>query len=189
MGNYNNKILILSALQEETNNQIFLDKNNEEIKIIYTGVGKINAAISTLEVCNSYPNLEMIINFGTAGSDTIPVGGLIGCSKFIQRDMDVRNLGFDLGETPYEKTPKILEFKNKFLPYNKDIICGTGDNFCENINYDLVDMESYSIAKICWLNKINFISYKYISDNGNGDQWKNNINKGIEKFKKIIWKL
>ena len=122
MKNYNNKIIILSALKEETDNQIFLDKNNKEIKIIYTGVGKINAAISTLEVCNSYPNLKMVINFGTAGSNTIPVGELVGCSKFIQRDMDARNLGFNLGETPYEKTPKILEFNNTFLPYNKDII-------------------------------------------------------------------
>jgi len=186
MKNFNNKIIILSALKEETNNQIFLDKNNEEIKIIYTGVGKVNAAISTLEVYNTHPNLKMIINFGTAGSDTILFGELIGCTKFIQRDMDARALGFSLGETPYEKIPKILEFENKLLPYKKNIICGTGDNFCENINYDLVDMESYSIAKICWLNKINFISYKYISDNGDGDQWKNNINKGIDKFKKII---
>jgi|TARA_R110000796_G_scaffold244010_1_gene366880 adenosylhomocysteine nucleosidase len=180
------KILILSALKEETNNNIFLNKHNSKIKVIYTGVGKINATIATLKACQLYPNLKTIINFGTAGSNTISKGELVECTKFVQRDMDARALGFSLGETPYEEIPKLLEFKNKSLKHKKNIICGTGDSFCTKIDYDLVDMEAYAIAKICWISKINFISYKYISDGGDAEEWKNNTSKGISKFKKII---
>ena len=46
---YNSETLILSALEEETNNKVFLDKDNKTIKVIYTGVGKINATIATLK--------------------------------------------------------------------------------------------------------------------------------------------
>ena len=47
-------------------------------------------------------------------------------------------------------------------------------------------MEAYAIAKICWIYGINFISYKYISDGGNADEWKGNISNGVNKFKEII---
>ena len=182
---YNPEILILSALEEETNNEVFLDKNNKTIKTIYTGVGKINATIATLKAIPLFPELKTIINFGTAGSNTIPIGKLIGCTKFIQRDMDARSLGQKLGKTPYDKTPKILNFKSNILN-DENIICGTGDSFCSNIEYDLVDMEAYAIAKICWIHGISFVSYKYISDGGDANEWKINISNGVNKFKKII---
>ena len=182
---YNPEILILSALEEETNNEIFLDKNSKTIKTLYTGVGKINATIATLKAYPLFPELKTIINFGTAGSNNIPIGKLIGCTKFVQRDMDARPLGWELGKTPYDKTPKILSFKSN-IPNDENIVCGTGDSFCSNIEYDLVDMEAYAIAKVCWIYGINFISYKYISDGGDANEWKINISNGVNKFKKII---
>jgi adenosylhomocysteine nucleosidase len=44
------------------------------------------------------------------------------------------------------------------------------------------DMEAYSIAKVCKIYGFDFVSYKYISDNGDANDWKQNHNKGIEKF-------
>ena len=50
-------------------------------------------------------------------------------------------------------------------------------------------MESYSIAKFCYINKIKFICYKYITDNADEnspENWNLNIEKGAELFIKTL---
>ena len=67
--------------------------------------------------------------------------------------------------------------------------CGTGDSFVTSgygINTDVVDMEAYAIAKVCFINKIEFISFKYITDDGSPDDWKHNCSKGIKLFQEIL---
>ena len=67
--------------------------------------------------------------------------------------------------------------------------CGTGDSFVtsdDGITTDVVDMEAYAIAKVCYLNKVDFVSFKYITDDGDADDWKKNVNKGIKEFKQIL---
>ena len=50
-------------------------------------------------------------------------------------------------------------------------------------------MEAYALAKVCYHYDINFISFKYITDNANehspGD-WKDNCSDGISEFKERI---
>ena len=176
----NTDIVILAALKEECN------KIKSPFPIYYTGIGKINAAITTIRICQKYPDLKTIINFGTAGSNNISPGELVDCTKFVQRDMDATALGFPIGQTPYDSIPFILEFNKTKNLIGKQLTCGTGDNFSTNIEYDVVDMEAYSIAKICWIYQINFISYKYITDNGDPNDWKENLSNGIYKFEKLI---
>ena len=99
--------------------------------------------------------------------------------------MDVRPLGFEYGETPFDKVNAIS------LDY-EGFSCGTGDNFAvekQIIQTDVVDMESYSIAKFCYKNKIKFICYKYITDNADEnspENWNLNIEKGAELFTKTL---
>ena len=69
-----NNIKIISALPVEWGNEIIDD-------VSFSGVGKINATITTLEVIEKYKP-TMIINYGTAGS-TKGVTGLVDCTKFI----------------------------------------------------------------------------------------------------------
>ena len=47
-------------------------------------------------------------------------------------------------------------------------------------------MEAYAIAKVCFINKIEFISFKYITDDGSPDDWKHNCSKGIKLFQEIL---
>ena len=54
------------------------------------------------------------------------------------------------------------------------------------IQSDLVDMEAYALAKTCRNFGIDFVSYKYISDDGNADDWEKNCGKGMEEFKKVL---
>ena len=89
--------LLLVALEKELPTHLLPIWN-----IYYTGVGKVNAALSVVEACNLYkPNV--IINYGTVGSLNPNLSGLIKVNKFFQRDMDVRPLGFEYGETPFDK--------------------------------------------------------------------------------------
>ena len=166
------KTIFLAALKIET----------PELKnFYYTGVGKINASINTIELINELkPN--KIINYGSAGSINPKLKGLIKCTTFIQRDMDARGLlNLQLGETPFDNISTIV-----FGEGGK--ICASGDNFVKNkieIKCDLVDMEAYAIAKICKIKNILFECYKYVSDytdgNSNSD-WIENCSKGAQLF-------
>ena len=134
-----------------------------------------------------------MINYGTAGSRKYKKGELIDCTRFIQRDMDVTGLGFQKGETPFEKEPSIvIESKSKFNPIGINATCGTGDNFVEDrTNYygEVVDMEAYALAKVCHNFDVPFISFKYISDGADinaNDDWEENVSKGIEVFQSKV---
>jgi adenosylhomocysteine nucleosidase len=186
-------ILIVCALEQETEGQL------EDYDVIYTGVGKINATFHLYgrlgEIYNSYRELpKLVINYGTAGSRELPIGELVDCTKFTQRDMDVTGMGFMKGQTPFENlTPMILDYDHvEFNPIGKKLRCGTGDNFVqtdEDTYSDVYDMEAYALAKVCYHYDINFISFKYITDNANehsaGD-WEQNCSDGIVEFKERI---
>ena len=190
------KTLIVCALKRETQGQL-----DDDYDVIYTGVGKINATFhlhSKLgEIYNSYQVLpRLVINYGTAGGRRILIGQLVDCTKFIQRDMDATGLGFTRGQTPFEKNiPTILEsIKVKFNPIGKHYVCGSGDNFAEDIkneidHIDVFDMEAYALAKVCRHYRVPFISFKYITDNVNkhsSKDWEENYSDGIKKLKKLL---
>ncbi len=83
--------------------------------------------------------------------------------------MDSRSLGFELGQTPYENYPsKIIEaLDHPANTINMNLTCATGDTFVASdldLDTDIIDMEAYAIAKICYLEKIPFLCFKYISD-------------------------
>ena len=172
-------ILILVAVREE------LSVNDlPECEIHYTGVGKINATIKTLEIIKEYAPTQ-IINYGTAGCLNKRIKGLVEVTRFFQRDMDATSLGFKIGQTPFDDIGEI-NFGNGGYS------CGTGDSFVTQtpkLKTDLVDMEAYAIAKICYIKDIKFRCFKYISDNANeeaNDDWIKNVSMGKKLFIKAI---
>src|SRR6478735_956789 len=123
------------------------------VNVLYTGLGKVNAAISlarrlaSLRAQSALP--KMVVNFGTAGSRTFATGSVIACRKFVQRDMDVTGLGFALGETPFETLPPMLTFPATFQDLPEGV-CGTGDRFetgASGLACDVIDMEAYALAR------------------------------------------
>ena len=136
MNKIKNKLIILVALEEELPKSML-----PELIIEYTGVGKINATYRTLEAIQKY-NPEIIINFGTAGAIS-NVTGLVEVTGYVDRDMDVRALGFKLGQTPFEEGVMIGR---------RGLVVGSGDSFAiekPEIECDIVDMEAYAIARVC----------------------------------------
>ena len=197
-------ILIVCALEQETQGQL------EDWNVLYTGVGKVNATYKLTERFSTYDsrpavrrNHELVINYGTAGSRKSPIGELVDCTKFIQRDMDVTGLGFMKHQTPFESpNGMVILYRTEppsplFNPIGKNYTCGTGDSFVESLekgdsNIDVFDMEAYALAKVCRYYKVPFISFKYITDNANehsvGD-WNDNLGKGIVQFKERVLDL
>ena len=189
-------ILIVCALKVETQGQLdnYFD---DERQILYTGVGKVNATLKLTQRLHSshlhyMPIMpKLVINYGTAGSRKIKKKTLVDCTKFIQRDMDVTGLGFMRGETPFEQDPPfIIQQQNvEFNPIGRNATCGTGDNFAEDKSQyygEVVDMEAYALAKVCYLYDVPFISFKYITDGADEqahEDWEANLADGIEVFK------
>jgi len=183
-------ILIVSALEVETQGQL------DDWDVIYTGVGKVNATFKLTQKFGKFGShipYDLVINYGTAGSRKIKKKTLVDCTKFVQRDMDVTGLGFMRGETPFEKEPPlILETKSDFNPIGRNATCGTGDCFVEDKSQyygEVVDMEAYALAKVCYNYDIPFISFKYITDGADEqahEDWEANLADGIVEFKKKV---
>ena len=164
--------LFVAALKEETPGLDYFH---------YIGVGKINATYNLLKLINKFkPN--QVINFGSAGAIKLGTSGIVECTKFYQRDMDVRGLlDLKLGETPYDNINEIINSHEGFS-------CGSGDSFVKNkieMNVDLVDMEAYALAKVCKLENVKFRCFKYVSDNADENatsDWMENCKKGSKLF-------
>ena len=172
-----------------------VDKHGElnVYDVLYTGVGKVNATFELTRKFGKYGShipYDLVVNYGTAGSRKIKKKTLVDCTKFIQRDMDVTGLGFMKGETPFESDPPfVIQAQHQvFNPINRNATCGTGDNFAEDKSQyygEVVDMEAYGLAKVCYLYDVPFISFKYITDGADEqahEDWEKNLADGIEVF-------
>ena len=154
-------------------------------QLVYSGVGKVNAAIS---LCNALAHFspETVVNYGSAGTLRPDLSGIHRVTRFLQRDMDVRALGFELGQTPFEDDVII-----DLAPHNIDLglSCGTGDCFVDTppeLASDLVDMEAYALAKICQQRGIDFHCLKFISDSADNtaaQDWHQQLAIGAHLFK------
>jgi adenosylhomocysteine nucleosidase len=161
------------------------------IAVLYTGVGKVNAAMTLARKLASYRHaglgLPHIVNFGSAGSRCLATGSLVACTAFHQRDMDVSGLGFDRGVTPFEEIPRVIEFPSAF-PDLPAATCGTGDSFetgVRSVTCDVVDMEAYALAKVCLVEGTVFACAKYVSDGADhaaAADWQANLHRAADQF-------
>jgi len=164
--------LFVAALKEETVGLNYF---------FHIGVGKINATYNLTKLIHKY-NPSKVINYGTAGAIKKGLSSIVECTKFYQRDMDVRGLlNLKLGETPFDNI-------NEIIISDEGYSCGSGDSFVNKkieMEVDLVDMEAYALAKVCKLEGVEFKCFKYISDNANDDassDWLENCKKGAKLF-------
>ena len=177
--------LFVFALESEAAKE-FTDCNT-----LITGIGKVSAAYAlTKSIAQHKP--AMIINLGSAGSNTFSKGTIVCCTQFIQRDMDVRGLGFQLYETPLSGIDPVLQYGLQIegLPQG---ICGTGDSFDMNHDvtaYTVVEMEAYPLALIAQKENIPFLCLKYISDGADGsaaDDWNELVHKAAVAFRELLF--
>jgi adenosylhomocysteine nucleosidase len=181
------KIKLFVALEAELPKEMI----PEGVEVYYTGVGKVNAAIKATEILapayQVYKDTTIVLNYGTAGSKSVPTHSLVECKVFYQEDMDGRPF------SPHKTTP----FDNVMYPQIGEepihfgaggYVCHTQDHFQQDPKNGVYDMEAYALAKVCKIYGYDFTAYKFISDDGNPDDWEENHHLGAEKFVKILHK-
>ena len=158
--------------------------NNLEIISIICGIGKVNAAVATQKLIDSYAP-DCIINFGVAGnlSPELTVGDIVIATDTVQYDMDTRALGDQLGQIPrmplysFVADEFLISLSQNMPACQYKIVQGriaTGDQFiADRTQADFIyntfnalacDMESASIGQACYLNSIPFMVIRILSD-------------------------
>jgi adenosylhomocysteine nucleosidase len=180
-------ILVVMALRAESAG-VF---EGAGVPVLYCGVGKVNAAIVLSRELSRYEYagaaMPLVLNFGTAGSRVHPAGTFLACHEFLQRDMDVRGLGFELGVTPFDEAPPMLRFEPTFLGLSQ-AVCGSGDSFAtgeSGVGCTLFDMEAYALAKACRAAGAPFACVKYVSDGADhaaAADWQSNVHRAASEF-------
>lgn len=175
--------IVVFALHEEAPNLFKQYENVFEI-----GVGKVNAATHTTYLINKYKP-ERVINLGTAGGLTVGTG-IYRINKFFQHDVNMIPLGLKPGQVLYDDL-SVIEVEGEGKS------CGTGDIFVTEpnklrLNCDIIEMEAYSVAKACIINKTKFEVYKYITDAADGaasETWQNAVASGELLYRHVLTKL
>lgn len=162
----------------------------DDVDKLIVGIGKLNAAFHlTKAILTRRPGL--IVNLGSAGSGTFQRGSLVNCDRFIQRDMDVRGLGYRRFETPLSGLDPVLGYGLR-LEGLETGVCGSGDTFETGhvaAEYNVIDMEAYALAFIASRERIPFLCVKYISDGADGGaarDWSVQVHQTALTFKRLL---
>jgi adenosylhomocysteine nucleosidase len=183
-------LLVVMALEIEAQGRL----ENENAPVLFTGIGKVNAThklTRRLFEERRAGREPIVVNFGTAGSRRFATGALVACRRFVQRDMDVTGLGFQPHETPFETVPRELEFPEMF-PGVEHGVCGSGDRFeahDRDPHFDVIDMEAYALAKVCFFENVPFACAKFITDGADGSaasDWQANLPRAAEEFVRLF---
>jgi adenosylhomocysteine nucleosidase len=174
------KFLVLPALDSELDTK----RAPDGVKVVFTGVGKINTTIATLLAIQAHQP-ALVINYGTAGKINAKLRGLVEVAHVLQRDMIAEPLA-PRGRTPY--SPEL----DRLSSGQEGIICGTGDSFVTSVDpwlndnhVDIVDMELFAIAQVCRHQAIPWRAFKFITDDANdfaAEHWTANVADGQELF-------
>lgn len=141
-------------------------------KPLKTGVGPIEAALSvgialtTLSTVGALPDL--VVCLGSAGSRTLEQGAVYQVSSVSWRDIDASPLGFPKGITPFLDYPAearlstpVADLATARLSTGSDIVTGSA---YDGIDADMVDMETYAVARACARFGVPMIGLRGISD-------------------------
>lgn len=139
---------------------------------LFTGVGPVEAALvlsealTRLALAGTLPDL--VVSLGSAGSARLRHGAVYQASSVSWRDIDASALGFARGITPFSNLPATLPLPQR-LPGLPLATLSTGATIVSGAAYadiaeDMVDMETWSIARACMRANLPLIALRGISD-------------------------
>lgn len=160
------RVLFIMAIEDEYGPHL-----QSRFTPLMTGVGPVEAAIATslaLQHLHQQAALpELVVSLGSAGSRTCKLGEVYQVASVSWRDMDASRLGFTKGVTPFIDHPVDLPLHAPLkLPKAR---LSTGANIVGGEDYtaidaDMVDMETFAIARVCQRFAIPLIGLRGISD-------------------------
>lgn len=160
--------------------------NGQNIVLVQSGIGKVNASIITALMIERY-DLDYLINTGVAGalSNKLNVTDMVISTDVTHHDVDATAFGYVLGQVPgmpevYHSDDQLQALALSIIDNNEEIKgqCGqvvSGDSFIDSkVEKDnilsnfadalCVDMESSSIAQTCYQFETPFLIMRSMSD-------------------------
>ncbi|MCS7459410.1 5'-methylthioadenosine/adenosylhomocysteine nucleosidase [Paenibacillus doosanensis] len=201
------KIGVIGAMKEEI--ELFVQhmqqvRDSEKAKIHFregsfhgktivlckSGVGKVNAAVTTQVLIDTY-GVDAIIFTGVAGAvdPELNVGDIVVGSESMQHDMDVTALGFPRGTIPYEETSLFAsddKLRELAVHAGQELFDGrvkagrvlSGDQFIASretvsrlyteLQGACTEMEGAAVAQVCSMNGIPHVVIRSMSDKADG---------------------
>ncbi len=178
------------ALREKYPRIISGNLGATEVLLVRTGVGKVMSASATAYVVSSYrPDTILYVGIAGALRNEPAIGDIVIARDSVQHDLDARVFGFERGEIPYEgiraipSSPHLVSRAATFLSDGITTHVGrilTGDRFLttarrrdhayltDELDGWAVDMEGAAAATVAWLEGIDFLLARIISDRADG---------------------
>ena len=138
---------------------------------VVTGVGPVEAALAmavTLDrMAQAGPLPDLVVSLGSAGSRVGMLGEVYQVASVSWRDMDASRLGFTKGVTPLIDHPvdiplvTPLEIRALRLSTGANVV--GGEEYAA-IDADMVDMETFAIARACQRFGVPLMGLRGISD-------------------------
>ena len=182
--------------------------NNQDVVLLQSGIGKVSAALATVELINLFAP-KMIINTGLAGGldPSLSVMDIVVGKDIVYHDVwcgEENEYGQVQGLPAIFHSDEKLVAKALAIRSDTKIVGGliaSGDRFLSKEadlkevkshfeNALAVDMESAAIAQVCYLYGIEFLSMRIISDTpgieNHYDQYYDFWKKAPEKTLEVI---
>lgn len=158
----------------------------QEIVLLKSGIGKVNAAMSTTILLQHYQP-DIVINIGSAGGfdEELEVGTVIISDEVRHHDVDVTVFGYEIGQVPqlpaaFVSNEELIELAIKAVQeiaqheYAVGLIA-TGDSFMNDpqrvlkVRTDFptmkaADMEAAAVAQVCYQFDVAFVVIRALSD-------------------------
>lgn len=163
--------------------------NHKEVVLTQSGIGKVNASISTTLLIEKF-NPEVVINTGSAGAldQTLSIGDILVSNHVLYHDANATAFSYEYGQIPqmpktYTTDPTLLKKTMHVLEQQqlngKVGMIVSGDSFIgsseqrQKIKQQFpeamaVEMEATAIAQTCYQFKVPFIVIRAVSDLANG---------------------
>lgn len=197
------KIAIIGAMEEEVTilRENITDKqqmtfagcefttgfmNRAEVVLLRSGIGKVNAAMSTTILMEKY-RPDYVINTGSAGglNPQLEVGDVVISTEVRHHDVDVTAFGYEYGQVPqlpaaFIANEKLVQVAEECAKAITDIqvvkgLITTGDSFMNDPlrvefikgkfdHLQAVEMEAAAIAQVSHQFKVPFVIIRALSD-------------------------
>lgn len=160
--------------------------NQTDVVLLRSGIGKVNAAISTALLIKLYAP-DFVINTGSAGGfhTDLEVGDIVISSSVCHHDVDVMAFGYERGQVPghpacYLPDPILIRAAKHSIDALHEVahmhgLIATGDRFMhlpEDVETtrgyfpDMIacEMEAAAVAQACHVFEVPFVIIRSLSD-------------------------
>ncbi len=208
-GQIENQESTVIATQEYTTGTL----EGVDIILLKSGIGKVNAAMSTAILLEKFQP-DYVINTGSAGgfAKNLEVGDVVVSTEVAHHDVDVTAFGYKYGQVPrmdarFQADEKLVTLamevcKDENIGVGKGLIV-TGDTFMNDPkkvdfvqshfpDMQAMEMEAAAVAQVCTLFNVPFVVIRALSDivgkesNITFDQF---LPKAVESSSRIVKKF